>query len=246
MMADLAVAPSRVSAHQPSRTADRIFFSAMPFVMLAMVLYGFARTYFLVGMVAAPLPNKLIHVHGAAFTSWMILLIVQTALVSTRHVKWHMTLGLYGFGLAVAMVVLGTLAAVDALRRGEGVLGLDAQTFFVIPVSGMLLFGVLVFYAYKLRRNTEAHKRLITIATMALMDAAIGRWQHPAILQRIPPTQDLVMLALLLVLVVFDLFNLHRVSKYTLRGALFVVVVHAVRVPLGHTAAWHAMTRHLL
>ena len=245
-MADLAVAPLRVSAHKPSRTADRVFFSVMPFVMLAMVLYGFARSYFLVGMVAAPLPNKLIHVHGAAFTSWMILLIVQTALVATKNVKLHMTLGLFGFGLACAMVVLGTLAAVDALRRGDGVLGLDPQTFFVIPISGMLLFGVLVFYAYRLRRNTEAHKRLILIATMALMDAAIGRWQHPAILQRIPPTQDLVMLALLLTLVMFDFFNLRRVSKYTLRGALFVMGVHLVRVPVGHTAAWHAMTRHLL
>ncbi len=245
-MADLAVAPLRVSGHKPSRTADRIFFSVMPFVMLAMVLYGFARTYFLVGMVAAPLPNKLIHIHGAAFTSWMILLIVQTALVSTKHVKWHMTLGLYGFGLAAAMLVLGTLAAVDALRRGEAVLGLDAQTFFIVPISGMLLFGVLVFFAYKLRRNTEAHKRLILIATMALMDAAIGRWQHPAILQRIPPTQDLVMLALLLTLVVFDLFNLRRVSKYTLWGALFVMAVRLVRVPIGLTPAWHAMVRHLI
>ena len=245
-MADLVAVPSRVSVHKPSRIADRVFFSVMPFVMLAMVLYGFARTYFLVGMVAAPLPNKLIHIHGAAFTSWMILLIVQTALVSTKHVKWHMGLGLYGFALAVAMVVLGTLAAVDAMRRGETVLGLDPQTFFVIPVTGMVLFGTLVFFAFKLRRHTEAHKRLILMATMALMDAAIGRWQHPAILQRIPPTQDLVMLALLLTLVVFDLFNLHRVSKYTWRGALFVMVLHLVRVPLGHSAAWHAMTRHLL
>jgi len=125
-------------------------------------------------------------------------------------------------------------------------LGLDAQTFFVIPITAMLLFGTLVFFAYKLRRNAEAHKRLITIATIALMDAAIGRWQHPAILQRIPPTQDLMMLALLLMLVFFDLYNLHGVSKYTLWGGLFVVVVHAVRVPLGHTAAWHAMTQHLL
>jgi hypothetical protein len=171
---------------------------------------------------------------------------VQTALVSTKHVKWHMGLGLYGFALAVAMVVLGTLAAVDAMRRGETVLGLDPQTFFVIPVTGMVLFGTLVFFAFKLRRHTEAHKRLTLMATMALMDAAIGRWQHPAILQRIPPTQDLVMLALLLTLVVFDLFNLHRVSKYTWRGALFVMVLHLVRVPLGHSAAWHAMTRHLL
>ena len=245
-MADLAVVPSRVSVHKPSRTADRVFFSVMPFVMLAMVLYGFARTYFLVGMVAAPLPNKLIHLHGAAFTSWMILLIVQTALVSTKHVKWHMKLGLFGFGLAVAMVVLGSLAAVNAMQRGSGPLGLDPQTFFVIPVSGMLLFGTLVFFAFKLRRNAEAHKRLILMATMAIMDAAVGRWQHPAILQRIPPMQDLVILTLLLLLVGFDLFNLHRVSKYTWRGALLVVAVHAVRVPLGHTAAWHAMTRHLL
>ena len=245
-MADLAVAPARVSAHKPSRTADRIFVSVMPFVMMAMVLYGFARTYFLAGMVAAPLPNKLIHVHGAVFTSWMILLIVKTALVATKHVKWHMTLGLFGFGLAVAMVLLGTLAAVDAMRRGEGPLGLDAQTFFVIPITAMLLLGTLVFFAYKLRRNPEAHKRLILIATMAIMDAAVGRWQHPAILQRIPPTQDLVILALLLMLVVFDLFNLHRVSKYTWRGALLVIVVHVTRVPVGHTAAWHAMTRHLL
>jgi hypothetical protein len=246
MMADLAVMPSRVSVHKPSRTADRVFFSVMPFVLLAMVLYGFARTYFLVGMVAAPLPNKLIHVHGAAFTSWMILLIVQTAFISTKHVKWHMTLGLYGFALAVAMVVLGTLAAVDAMRRGEAVLGLDAQTFFVIPVSDMLLFAPLVFFAYKLRRNTEAHKRLILLATMVLMDAAIGRFPHPAILQRIPPTQDLVTLALLSLLVGFDLFNMHRVSKYTWRGALLVMVVHLVRVPVAQTAAWHAMTRHLL
>ncbi len=245
-MADLAVMPSRVSTHKPSRTADRLFFSVTPFVMLAMVLYGFARTYFLVGMVEAPLPNRLIHIHGAAFTSWMILLIVQTALVSTKHVKWHMTLGLFGFGLAVAMLVLGSLAAVDAMRRNEAPLGLDAQTFFVIPVSGMLLFGVLVFFAYRLRRNTEAHKRLILLATMALMDAAIGRFPHPAILQRIPPTQDLVMLTLLLLLVGFDLFNLHRVSKYTWRGVLFVMVVHLVRVPLAHTTAWHAMTQHLL
>lgn len=131
------------------------------------------------------------------------------------------------------------------MRRGGTVLGLGPQTFFVIPISGMLLFGVLVFFAYRLRRNAEAHKRLITIAAMALMDAAIGRWPI-RVLQEHPPTQDLVMLALLLILVFYDLFSLHRLSKYTLRGAAFVMVVRLVRVPLGQTAAWHAMTRHLL
>lgn len=244
-MADLSVAPTFVSMYKPNRAADRIFFSAMPLVMLAMVLYGFARTYFLAGMVTAPLPNKLIHVHGAAFSTWMVLLIVQTGLISTRHVKWHMKLGIFGFGLAAAMVVLGLLASVDALRRGSGPLGLDPQTFFVIPVTDVLIFSVLVFSAYRLRRNHEAHKRLITIGTIALMDAAIGRWPI-AVLQKHPPTQDLVILALLLMVVFYDLFSLHRVSKFTLWAGLLVMAVHLTRVPLGHTAVWHSIAQRLL
>ncbi|MES2393951.1 MAG: hypothetical protein V4555_20110 [Acidobacteriota bacterium] len=245
-MADVAVAPHVVRAYKPNRAADRVFFSVMPLVMMAMVLYGFARTYFLAGMVAAPLPNKLIHFHGAAFTLWMILLIVQTALVSTKNVKVHMKLGLFGFGLAVVMVGLGLTAAVDAMRRGEAPLGLDSVTFFIIPVTAIGLFAVLVGASWKLRRNPEAHKRLITIGTMALMDAAIGRWQHPAILQRIPPTQDIVMLLLLLTVVFYDVYALRRVSKYTVAGVVLVMAVHLTRVPLGHTAAWHAFATKLL
>ena len=42
-MADLAVAPPVVRAHKPNRAADRVFFSAMPFVMLAMDYYPLRR-----------------------------------------------------------------------------------------------------------------------------------------------------------------------------------------------------------
>jgi hypothetical protein len=82
-------------------------FSAMTLLILAAVLYGFARTSFLAGMVSAPLPNRLIHVHGAAFTRWIVLWMAQTALLSARQVKLHRTLGLAGFGRAAVMVVLG-------------------------------------------------------------------------------------------------------------------------------------------
>jgi len=98
--------------------ADRIFFSTMVLLLWATVLFGFAKTYFLAGMVEAPLPNRLIHIHGAIMTLWMVVLFVQTALISARKVKWHMTLGLFGFGLAVAMVIIGPIAATDSLRRG--------------------------------------------------------------------------------------------------------------------------------
>ncbi len=244
-MTAMAASAGVVRSFRPNRTGDRIFFSMMPLLMLAAVLFGFAKTYFLAGMVAAPLPNRLIHVHGAAFTLWMVLLIVQTGLISTRHVKWHMRLGLFGFGLAVAMVVLGMLAAVDALRRGRGPLGLDPVSFFVVPVTSVALFSVFIFFAFKWRRNAEAHKRLITIATISLMDAAIGRWPIAVLVQH-PPLQDFVLFGFLLLVVAYDVYSLHRVSRTTMWASALVVVVHLTRVPLAMTHGWHAMVGHLL
>jgi hypothetical protein len=244
-MCAAAATPVLARHYRPNRKADRIFFTGMPVLLWATVLFGFTKTYFGAGMVMAPLPNLLIHIHGAAFTLWMVLLVVQTTLISTHHVKWHMKLGVAGFCLSVLMVVLGTLAAVDALRRGRGPLGLDSVTFFVIPISSMVVFSVLVFFAYRLRRVAEAHKRLIILATIAIMDAAVGRWPV-ALLQQHPPTQDLVILAFLLLMVMYDLFSLHRLSKYTMWASLFIVVVHLGRVPLGHSAPWHAVVKHLL
>jgi hypothetical protein len=226
--------------HRPNRVYDRVFFSAMSLVILATVLFGFSKTYFMAGMVRAPLPNALIHVHGAAFTLWIVLLIVQTALISTRNIRIHRTLGMGGFCLALAMVGLGIWAAVDALHRGSAPLGLDAKTFFIIPITAIALFACFIAFAYRDRSRPEAHKRLILIGTISLMDAAVGRWPI-AILQATPPLQDLVILAFLLVVVAFDVVSLRRVSKTTIWASAVVIVVHVARVPFGHTAVWHAV-----
>jgi len=225
--------------------ADRIFFSTMVVVLWATVLFGFAKTYFLAGMVRAPLPNMLIQLHGAAFTLWMVLLAVQVGLVSIRKVQWHRRLGVAGFGLACAMLVLGLLAATDALRRGSAPLGLDAKTFYVIPLSSIMVFSLLVFFAWRARRRPVAHKRLILIATIGIMDAAVGRWPV-AFFQTYPKAQDLVPFAFLLVVMLYDLFSLRKIQKSTLWASLFVIVVHLTRVPIGFTPVWHAFATKMM
>jgi len=100
------------------RQFDNIFFSGMAVLILITVFTGFARTYFMAGVFRAPLPNLLIHIHGAVFSSWILLLITQTALVSAGRVDIHLRLGLVGFGLACLMVILGVL--LPAIRwRGD-------------------------------------------------------------------------------------------------------------------------------
>jgi uncharacterized membrane protein YoaK (UPF0700 family) len=86
------------------------------------------------------------------------------------------------------------------LRRGVAPQGLDAKTFYVIPLSAIALFAVLVFLAYRMRRKPAAHKRLILIATIDIAGAAFARWPI-AILQEKPPLLNLVTLTFLLMIV---------------------------------------------
>lgn len=239
------VSPASPLRRPSSRTLERLFFGLMSLIILTIIFAGFAHTYYLAGTVRAPLPNLLIHVHGAAFTLWIVLFLTQTALIATRNVKLHRTLGVGGFTLAAVMVVLGVFAAVDAMRRQSGPLGLDPKSFFIIPISDMLLFAIFVAASFLSRRKPEAHKRLILIATIALTDAAVGRWPIPLFVHH-PPTQDIVPLTLLLMIAAFDLATLRRVSRSTLWAGCLLLAVHVIRVPIGLGHPWHAFAEFML
>ncbi len=237
MATDVVVRPS-VRLERPANPAwDRIFFSGMAILLWASVLFGFAKTYFLAGVVKAPLPSLLVHLHGAAFTLWMVLLVVQIGLISARKLKWHKQLGLAGFGLSVAMVVLGVLAATGALRRGAAPGGLDAKVFYAVPMTGIVTFAVFIFLAYRMRFQPAAHKRWILIATIGITDAAVGRYPV-AILQAKPQLQNLVMLSFLLLVVGYDLISIKRVHKVTLWASVVTMIVLEGAIPLGMTPLW--------
>jgi hypothetical protein len=198
----------------------------------------------MVGMVAAPLPDRLIHVHGAVFTAWMVLLLVQSALIVTGNLKVHRKLGMAGFGLALAMVGLGVSAGIDQLRRMHSPPGIDPYTFLMIPLSGILYFAVAVYFAYRMRMKPELHKRLILIATIGIAEAGVARWPIDAI-QQYPPVGELVLLVFLLLVVAFDLVSLRRVSKATIWAGGALVVLHVVRMPIAGTAAWQGFAHWL-
>ena len=121
-------------------------------------IWGLPRTYYLAGSFRAPLPTWIIHVPGAVFAAWILLLVTQTSFVSMRRVDLHRRLGIVGFGLACLMMVLGTCAATDALRRGVTDVGADAQTFYAGNILDVMIFGTFIFHAFRLRRNPAAHK----------------------------------------------------------------------------------------
>jgi hypothetical protein len=105
-------------------------------------------------------------------------------------------------------------------------------------MTAILMFGVLIASAYRARSNSPAHKRLILIATTALLVAAIARWPF-AMVNRHAPVATFFTYIFLLLLVAYDLWSTHKVHRATLWGSAFLVVMSQLRLPIGQTAAWH-------
>jgi hypothetical protein len=239
-MATAVVHPSKSAklvTSVPGRRFDHVFFSGMALLLLATVFVGFARTYYLAGVFQAPLPSFIIHLHGAVFSCWILLLVTQTSLISAGRVDIHRRLGIAGFLLACLMVVMGVLAATDTLLRNGGPRGLDPLAFYIVPITDMVIFATLIFFAFRSRSNPATHKRLILIATIGLSIAAIARWP---MVHKVPGRGALISYIFLLMLVAYDLWSTRKVHRATLWAGAFVIFVQQIRLPLGHTAAWHA------
>ncbi len=148
---------------------------------------GFAHSYYFAGTIHAHLPSAIIHIHAVVFSSWILLFITQTTLVTIGKVAWHKTLGTLGAVLACLLVLLGTLAIVDATRRHFTPPGLTSGMFLAVDLGEMAVFALLVGWGIRARRDAAAHKRLILLATIVLLFAAVNRWPF-AFIHQIPPS----------------------------------------------------------
>ena len=237
--------PSRLLIDLPRRRYDHLFFSSMALLMLGTVFVGFAHSYYLAGIFGAPLPSLIIHLHGAAFSCWILLLVTQTSLVAAGRVNIHRRLGMAGFLLACFMVVLGVLAATDSLFRASGPPGRDPQFFYIVPLTDMLIFATLILYAFRFRSNPSTHKRLIFIATTALLIAAFGRWPIDMVRGN-PAMAGACSYVFILFLVAYDLWSMRKIYRATIWAGAFLIFVQQIRIPIGRTAGWHSLAAWVL
>lgn len=216
---------------------EHLFFSGMALLLLATVFVGFAPSYYLAGMVNAPLPTGIIHAHALVATSWMLLFAAQVSLISAHRVDLHRRLGVIGVPLACAMVVTGLLAGADILRRGVPP-GLE-HLLFLINSNMVIVFAALIALAYRMRGAPQAHKRLIVIAHVALMFAGFIRWPVEFLYHNIPAAAR-APYCFLLLMVLYDVWSTRRIHPVTLWASVFLVFVFEVQFLVAETMAWRA------
>lgn len=162
-----------------SRRAARNFHLVFALIVVAVVVYGFSHT---IGdaLIHPTEPRPpILYVHAAVFTSWLVLFVVQSALVRVGRVRWHRLLGRVGIGLGAVMPALGVATALAMGRFNIEVLhspAIDEERTLVIPLFDMICFATAFALAVRWRRTPDRHRRSMLIATAALTAAGWGRF----------------------------------------------------------------------
>ena len=236
---------------RPAR-ADSIFFPAMAWAMAAVVFAGFAPSWFLRGYIPSPIPlaplPPLIILHGIAFTSWILLFIAQTSLVAANRRDIHRKLGGWGVGLAVAMLVLGWMAAVNSLRHGFTPLPeISPAVFFVIPVASLVVFAALVLLGVRDRKRPDHHKRYMLISVMSLLLPAVARVGTMGLIPGPPLMMGFAVAdAFLLALAAYDFFRRGKLHPATFIGGAILIVSEPGRILVGQTQWWQHFANSLV
>ena len=234
-----------VQSASPAReyARDRVFYSGMAVAMGLTVFVGFGPSYYLRFLSSGPGTTvsggpftPLVHLHGVLFTAWVLLFIVQTALVASRRIAVHRRLGVATAVLAVLMIVVGTSTAIATASRGVAPPGVDPLVFLAIPLFDMLLFATFITFALIKRRDREAHKRLMLLAYASIIVAAVARL--PGVLPLGPLAFFALAFLFILIGGVYDFVSRGRVHRvYVWGGALFAISV-PVRLMISGTGAW--------
>jgi hypothetical protein len=212
--------------------------------MAAMVVAAFWPTYF------GPLVRGgggqpwILHLHGAVFIGWMALLITQVALVAAGRTRVHRLLGSVGIAYGAIVLAIGLVVAFYAplTHIASGAWDIDAAaSFLLLPLGDMVLFAGLFGAAVAYRRRPEIHKRLMLLATTALMFAAVSR--------RVAPESPWTFLPLWLAPVglamAYDLRNRGRVHPTYLVGTVILIAAFC-RVYVRESDIWLIVGRALL
>jgi hypothetical protein len=220
----------------------RVFHTAMAIAFLAVAVAGFSRTYYLSAFTGAPALGGLLHVHGAVFTTWLLLLVVQSALVAAHRVDWHRRLGIFGAALAFVMVPMGLAVAIIAVRNGMTKPVGDPRAFLIFPIGQTLLFGGFVAVALWKRRTSDVHRRLMIVATASLMTPAIVRLPFVE-----KPVLALLLSTLFIVAgMIHDWRTRGKVHRVYVWGALIIALSGPLRVAVGRTEAWQSIASYLI
>lgn len=251
----MPVSSSRM-AGAPIAFLGKDFYFQMAVACAGVAFIGFAPTYWLPLLSGELNAKPVTHLHALVFFAWSLLFVAQTWLAKTKSLSLHRGLGMAAISLATAMVILGVWVAIDRMHAAGAIGRLEAgMAFAIVPLLGITFFAVAFALAIVHIRRSEWHKRLMLLAAISILDAAIARWfltflappgaaGPPPVAVTVAPA--LVASLLLVVAMIHDLRRRGKVHEIYWIGFIAYVAVKLIQVPLSETGLWRGLAGALM
>ncbi len=208
------------------------FFFWLALVMCFFVFAGFGMHSALPALQGNfPPAPPIVHLHALLFVSWMLLLVVQTGLVSAGNVKLHRSLGMGGIAHATAVIMMGLL--MQLIASGAGYFagrppGTDGLYLGLLAFAG---FAIMFTMAIRNRNRPQIHKRMIMFAMLPVIPPGVNRfWANALAIDDPIPTfwLYLTLWGMAGALLLQEWKTTRAISKYSLFGAGWILVEGAV------------------
>ncbi len=238
------------------RSQSRFFYVGMAVTCAVIAFIGFTPTYWAPIVKGTLDEAPIVHLHGLLFTAWTLFFILQTTLVASGRTVNHRALGLLGISLATAMLFVGLATASHSLANLiEAGYAEPAIAFSIVPMTTIVFFACTIAVAVANVRRSEVHKRLMVLATVVILMAAMARIVRmvlsPTAAAGPPPVEFTVVPAiatdlLIAVAMIQDWRRRGRPHPVYLIGGGLLLVVQLGRIPFSHTPQWRAIAEWLL
>jgi hypothetical protein len=212
----------------------------------ALVFIGFARTFYLKAWFDVPVLTQLLVLHGAMFTAWLVLHYTQARLIAAHRVDLHKRLGIFGAVLGYSMFLVGVAAAVQSAALGHMPTDAPPLVFMSVPFGTIVAFAALLTAALAMRRRADWHKRLMLLATIALIIPGAARLSSYFTGRNNPAIGIIATIILVAWCCIEDRRRTGRVHPaYKIAGTLLILSLPA-RLAMGYTDTWQHFAQWLV
>lgn len=248
-MSDIATTGRAFTVRHP---ADRTFFLIMLLVIWAAMLGGFG--YDMAKRAAEGTLHYpwIIHAHALAYGGWLALFTAQILLIRRGDYRTHQRMGVVALILLPLMAVLGPAAAIITFRMQTNDPHLDTA-FFITQFTNVLGVVTLSIAGLLKRRDAAAHKRLMLLGMIAIMEPGFSRiWAEPlwhvfgdGFWQYLAFTYP-GSIAMVVAVGVYDYVTRRRLHPAYVAGALWIFALELCAAWLYYQPWWASFSRSIL
>lgn len=189
--------------------------------------------------------TNIIHIHGALWMSWLVLLVAQPFLINTGRIQLHRTIGKVSYVLGPLIILfLFLVGKEDYWRTIENFTEHQALVFLVLDSRGLISFTIFWGLAMLYRKESASHMRYMIATGILAIGPGVGRGLINSFDLDFGTTfiiVDLINLAIVSFLLGYDIYNKKNYKPFLV--VFIVLLIGAFLWTIRDSDAWQSLAR---